>query len=64
MLQAWNIPAFWNTCMTNVTKLNYHFTHRLLHYSEERAKGGRLSDTYVPSFETFILDLQMTVCEH
>lgn len=64
MLQAWNIPAFWSVHMKNVTKLNYHFAHQLIRCSEEKANDTRLSNSYLPLFKTFILDLQMTVCEH
>lgn len=40
MLEAWNIPAFWNIHIRNVTKLNYHFTHQSIHCSGEQREGG------------------------
>lgn len=53
MLEAWNIPAFWNVHMRNVTKLNYHFTDQSIHCSEEQREGG----SQVPTWDKDLKDL-------
>lgn len=40
MLWVWNVSAFWNKCLRNVTILNYHFTHQLILCLKKEQREG------------------------